>query len=197
MALTAGPSAPLGGVWSWGWPPVGPGEAHARHGPLLEPWQHHPLQGRGAALQDGQGRELPRARQRVHLPGLRALRAVSTARPLPSTPPPRAWPLPPARTPGMRGRTQRGGASSGVAEGPAPRRGFCVADAGTGLPAAQDGGWAQPRPAVGLLASELRLCSARALRHHPEAWAHTPAGQELWHQGVLGVQGPGEAVGAL
>lgn len=39
---------------------------------------------------------------------------------------------------------------------------------------------------MGLLASELRLCSARALRHHPEAWAHTPAGQELWHQASRG-----------
>lgn len=42
---------------------------------------------------------------------------------------------------------------------------------------------------MGLLASELRFCGARALRRHPEAWSHTPAARELWHQGVLGVPG--------
>lgn len=53
-------------------------ETHACHGPWVEPWQHHPLQGRGATFQSRQGRELPCACQRVHPPGLRTLRAVST-----------------------------------------------------------------------------------------------------------------------
>lgn len=127
-------------------------EARGRHGPLLEPWQHHPLQGRGAAVQDGQGRELPRARQRVHLPGLRAVCAVSA---------------PPA---GPRG----GEASSGLA----PTRGrvvFTSWDAWTRLaycpdllvgPAEAHRG---PRRAL-----ELRFFCPRALQGHPRPGHRCP-----------------------
>lgn len=98
-------------------------EALARHGPLLEPWQHHPRQGRGAALQDRQGRQLPCARQRVHLPGLRALRAVSTA---PPRCPPRACPCPgtEVQTPHSGGKPALGPAGGpGLSRGPGAETG--------------------------------------------------------------------------
>lgn len=61
--------------------------------------------------------------------------------------------------------------------------------AGIGSPTARGGGWAQLRPVVGPLASELRFCRARAGQCHPEAWSHSPAARELWRQGVCGVPG--------